>query len=133
MIEKRKRVWDDTFGSVQFVYAWKLVSTDKAPARKRDDISLREKEIQKGLDGGTDPIGKKMTVCQLYVKQIRYRGNVRLNTDKSRERLMKLLEDDPLGACPIESVKLSDAKEWEPPFTQRYRTIAHARIRLTSS
>ena len=41
--------YTDTFGKVQFVYAWKLVATDKTPAGKRDDISLREKEkeIQK--------------------------------------------------------------------------------------
>jgi hypothetical protein len=25
---------------------------------------------------------------------------------------MKLLEEDKLGGCPIDSVKLSDAKEW---------------------
>ena len=36
--------YTDTFGKVQFVYAWKLVPTDKTPAGKRDDISLREKE-----------------------------------------------------------------------------------------
>ena len=82
----------DTFGKPQFVYAWKLVPTDKTPAGKREDISLREKEkeIQKDLDDGIDPIGKKMTVCQLYAKQNRHRGNVRHNTVKSRERLMKL-------------------------------------------
>ena len=42
----------DTFGNPQFVYAWKLVPTDKTPAGKREDISLREKEkeIQKDLD-----------------------------------------------------------------------------------
>ena len=34
----------DTFGKPQFVYAWKLVPTDKTPAGKREDISLREKE-----------------------------------------------------------------------------------------
>lgn len=34
----------DTFGKPQFVYSWKLVPTDKTPAGKRDDISLREKE-----------------------------------------------------------------------------------------
>ena len=33
--------YTDTFGKVQFVYAWKLVPTDKTPAGKRDDISLR--------------------------------------------------------------------------------------------
>ena len=105
--------YTDTFGKVQFVYAWKLVLADKTPAGKRDDISLREKEkeIQKDLDDGIDTIGKKMTVCELYAKQNRHRGNVRYNTTKGRERLMKLLEVDKLGSCPIDSVKLSDAKE----------------------
>ena len=95
--------YTDTFGKVQFVYAWKLVPTDKTPAGKRDDISLREKkkEIQKDLDDGIDTIGKKMTVCELYAKQNRHRGNVRHNTTKGRERLMKLLEADKLGSCPI--------------------------------
>ena len=42
----------------RFVYAWKLVPTDKTPAGKREDISLRAKvkEIQKDLDDGIDTI-----------------------------------------------------------------------------
>ena len=128
----------DTFGKPQFVYAWKLVPTDKTPAGKREDISLREKEkeIQKDLDDGIDPIGKKMTVCQLYAKQNRHRGNVRHNTVKSRERLMKLLESDPLGACPIESVKMSDAKEWALRMRDRgiaYRTISNDKRSLKAA
>ena len=73
----------DSFGKPQFVYAWKLVSTDKTPAGKRDNISLREKikAIHKDIDDGIDSIGKKMTVCQLYAKQIRHRGNVKYNTE----------------------------------------------------
>jgi len=118
----------DSFGKPQFVYAWKLVPTDKTPAGKRDDISLREKikEIQKDLDDGIDTIGKKMTVCQLYAKQIRHRGNVRYNTTKGRERLMKILEQDKLGAAAIDSVKLSDAKEWALRMRDKgfsYKTI----------
>lgn len=87
--------------------------TDKTPAGKREDISLREKEkeIQKDIDDGIDTIGKKMTVCQLYAKQIRHRGNVKPNTKLGRERLMRILEQDRLGGCTIDSVKLSDAKE----------------------
>ena len=104
----------DTFGNPQFVYAWKLVPTDKTPAGKREDISLREKEkeIQKDLDDGIDTLGKKMTVCQLYAKQIRHRANVRHGTKQGRKQLMRILEEDSLGACSIERVKLSDAKEW---------------------
>lgn len=106
--------YTDTFGKPQFVYAWKLVPTDKTPAGKRDGISLREKEkeIQKDLDDGIDPIGKQMTVCQLYAKQIRHRANVRHGTKQGRKQLMRILEEDSLGACSIENVKLSDAKEW---------------------
>lgn len=47
----------DTFGKPQFVYAWKLVPTDKTPKDKREDKSLREKvrEIQKTLMTGLTP------------------------------------------------------------------------------
>ena len=128
----------DTFGNPQFVYAWKLVPTDKTPAGKREDISLREKvkEIQKDLDDGIDTIGKKMTVCQLYAKQIRHRGNVRYNTKNGRKRLMKLLEEDKLGGCPIDSVKLSDAKEWAIRMKEKgisYKTISNDKRSLKAA
>ena len=128
----------DTFGKPQFVYAWKLVPTDKTPAGKRDDLSLREKvkAIQKDLDDGIDTVGKKMTVCQLYAKQIRQRGNVRDNTVASRQRLMKLLENDKLGGCPIDSVKPSDAKEWAIRIKEKgiaYTTISNDKRSLKAA
>ena len=106
--------YTDTFGKSHFVYAWKLVPTDKTPKGKREDKSLREKikEIQKDLDDGIDPVGKKMTVCQLYEKHIRNRENVRHSTKQARKQLMRILEEDTIGACSIENVKMSDAKEW---------------------
>ena len=112
--------------------------TDKTPAGTRDDISLREKEkeIQKDLDDGIDTIGKKMTVCELYAKQNRHRGNVRHNTTKGRERLMKLLEADKLGSCPIDSVKLSDAKEWALRMKEKgisYKTISNDKRSLKAA
>ena len=60
--------YTDIYGKPQFIYSWKLVPTDKTPAGKRDDISLREKEaqIKKDLNDGIDTVGGKMTVCQLY-------------------------------------------------------------------
>ena len=68
--------YTDAFGKVRFVYAWKLVPTDRTPSRKRDGLSLREqeKEIRKDLDDGIDTAGKKMTVCELYAKQNRHKG-----------------------------------------------------------
>ncbi|SFH15875.1 Site-specific recombinase XerD [Lachnospiraceae bacterium NLAE-zl-G231] len=106
--------YTDAFGEPKFAYSWKLVPTDRIPAGKRPDISLREKikQIQKDLADGIDTIGKKMTVCQLYAKYIRQRGNVKRGTKKGRKQLMNLLSADKLGAAAIENIKLSDAKEW---------------------
>ncbi|EAA0007785.1 TPA: integrase DNA-binding domain-containing protein [Clostridioides difficile] len=86
----------DSFGKPQFVYSWKLVSTDKPPKGKRDDISLRDKEkaIQNDLDDSIDTIGKKMTVCQLHAKKNVLRKNIRLNTKKGRHYLMKILNKE---------------------------------------
>ena len=125
----------DTFGEPQFVYSWKLVPTDKVPAGKRPCLSLREKikQIQKDLDDGIDTIGKKMTVCQLYEKYTRQRGNVRKGTQKSRQQLMKLLSEDKLGAASIDSVKLSDAKEWALRMQEKgvaYNTICNSKRSL---
>lgn len=130
--------YTDSFGKPQFVYAWKLVPTDKTPAGKREDISLREKikEIQKDLDDGIDTIGKKMTVCQLYAKHTRQRGNVKHNTQNGRKRLMRLLEQDRLGACPIENVKMSDAKEWAMRMKENgisYKTISNDKRSLKAA
>ena len=130
--------YTDTFGKPQFLYSWKLTPTDKIPAGKRDDISLREKEanLLKDLNDGIDPIGKKMTVCQLYAKQIRQRGNVRHNTVNGRARLMKILEQDKLGSCSIESVKLSDAKEWALRMKEKgysYKTISNDKRSLKAA
>lgn len=52
----------DTFGNPKFVYSWKLVPTDKIPAGKRPDLSLREKvrQIQhRTLPTGSTPSARK--------------------------------------------------------------------------
>lgn len=128
----------DANGKPQFVYSWKLTATDKTPAGKRDDIPLRDKvkEIQKDLDDGIDTIGKKMTVCQLYAKQIGHRKNVRRNTEKGRQHLMNLLKNDSLGARSIDSVKLSDAKEWAVRMSEKgfaYKTISNYKRSLKAA
>lgn len=47
--------YKDNAGRTVYVYSWKLEPTDRVPARKRDRMSLREKEkeIQKNLLQGT--------------------------------------------------------------------------------
>lgn len=120
--------YTDAYGKPQFVYAWKLVSTDKTPAGKRDDISLREKEkeINKDIYDGIDTIGKKITVCQLYAKHTGLKKNVKRGTEKGRQNLLKLLSDDPIGSKSVADVKPSDAKEWAIRMGEKgysYQTI----------
>ena len=128
----------DTFGKPQFVYAWKLVPTDKTPKGKREDKSLREKvkEIQKDIDDGIDPVGKKMTVCQFYEKHIRNHSNVRYYTKQGRKQLMRILEEDTIGTCSIENVKMSDAKEWALRMKEKgysFKTISNYKRSLKAA
>ena len=130
--------YTDIFGKPQFVYAWKLVPTDKTPVGKRDDISLREKEkqIKKDLDDGIDTIGGKMTVCQLYAKKNNQRKNIKRNTEIGRQYLMNALENDPLGMRAIDTVKQSDAKEWAIRMNDKgysYKTIDNYKRSLKAS
>ena len=130
--------YTDIFGKPQFVYAWKLVPTDKTPVGKRDDISLREKEkqIKKDLDDGIDTVGSKMTVCQLYDKKNSQRKNIKRGTEKGRQYLMNALKNDPLGMRAIDTVKQSDAKEWAIRMSEKgyaYKTIDNYKRSLKAS
>ena len=120
--------YTDAYGKPQFVYSWKLVPTDKVPVGKHEDISLREKEsqIKKDLSDGINTAGGKMTVCQLYEKKISQKRNIRYNTQKGQHYLKTILENDPLGARSIDTVKISDGKEWAIRLSEKgyaYRSI----------
>ena len=127
--------YTDSTGKPQFVYAWKLVATDKTPAGKRDDISLREKEkeINRDIADGIDTVGKKMTVCQLYAKQNSQRADVKRGTKKQREYLMGLLRDDPLGSKSIrplaklgKAVNIADASNQRKAKSETASAVAVA-------
>lgn len=128
----------DNIGITQYVYSWKLVATDRVPKGKRDCLSLREKEqeINRDIADGINTAGKKITVCQLYAKQNEHRANVKKSTQIQRRYLMKILEEDKLGAKPIDSVKLSDAKEWAIRMKKNgfaYKSISNYKRTLKAS
>ena len=104
----------DAFGKPQFVYAWKLVPTDRTPAGKREDISLREKEqeIRQDLNDGIDTAGKKMTVYELFRKYLKQQRNARATTQNTYHYLLEFLKKDKFGARSIDTVKISDVKAW---------------------
>ena len=103
-------------------------STDKTPPGKREDLSLREKEMQIIADlvaGIVMP--KKITVSELYSKQIMQNQNVKPNTVKGRQYLLNIIKNDILGSCTLESVKISDAKEWV--IRQKEKGISYKSIK----
>ena len=104
----------DAFGKPQFVYAWKLVPTDRTPAGKREDISLREKveEILLDKNDGIDTAGKKMTVYELFKKYLKQQRNARASTQNTYHYLLEFLKKDKFGARSIDTVKISDVKTW---------------------
>ena len=65
-----------------------------------------------------------MTVCQLYEKHIRNHANVRHGTKQGRQQLMRILEEDTIGAYSIENVKMSDAKEWALRMKEKGTSLA---------
>ena len=128
----------DALGKTKYVYAWKLLPTDRTPKGKRDDLSLREKEriIQRDLYDGIDTQGGKMTLCQLYAKKNAQRPNVTKNTEVGRKYLMKALEDDILGSRSIDTIKPSDAREWAIRMQQKgfsFGTIKNYKRSLKAS
>lgn len=128
----------DASGRTQFIYSWKLVSTDRVPKGKRDCISLREKEqeIKKDLSDGIDSKGRKMTLLDLYEKQNKSRSNVTKSTLRGRQTLKSALEKDILANRAIDSIKPSDAKEWALRMRERgyaYNTINNYKRSLKAS
>ncbi len=128
----------DNHGEQKFIYSWRLNCADALPKGKRECVSLREleQELQKDRLDGIDSSGKKMTVCQLYEKQIALKPNVRKGTVKGRNQLMKLLQEDKLGSMMITAVKPSDCKEWALRMSRNgyaYQTINNHKRSLKAS
>lgn len=104
----------DAAGARRTVYSWKLLPSDRTPAGKRKDASLREKEkqIRDGLNSGIVPFGGNMTVFELVEKYLSQKKGIRHNTEASYRFIASIIKKEEFGAKRIDKVKLSDAKAW---------------------
>ena len=104
----------DARGKTQCVYSWRLVQTDTVPEGKRDKGALRdlEKKIQRELEDDIIPYGDGYTVLSLVKKYTAQKTGVKHTTRTGYNTVIRLLETDPFGSRRIDTVKLSDAKEW---------------------
>lgn len=106
--------YQDAWGKRKTVYSWKLTPTDRVPAGKRDDISLREKikQIQKDLNSNITPDGGNFTVLELVEKYISQKTGVRHNTKSNYNFVVNVIKKEAFGQKRIDKIKVSDAKEW---------------------
>ena len=106
--------YQDAWGKRKTVYSWKLTPTDRVPAGKRDDISLREKikQIQKDLNSNITPDGGNFTVLELVEKYISQKTGVRHSTRSNYKFVVNVIKKEAFGQKRIDKIKVSDAKEW---------------------
>lgn len=106
--------YSDTFGTVRYVYSWRLDKNDRMPVGKKHELSLREKEKQIAADMFDQiiPEGGKLTVLELIKKYISLKIGVRPTTEAGYRTVINLLEKDEFGKRRIDKVRLSDAKAW---------------------
>ena len=101
-------------GKQRCIYSWKLETTDRLPAGKRECLALREMERDLGLmqDMGQQISASHTTVLELVKKYTDLRRDVRATTRTGYKTVMNFLEKDPLGGWMIDNIRASDAKRW---------------------
>lgn len=102
----------DIMHKPHFLYSWKLEPTDKLPAGKRDDLSLREKIrlLNRDMVDGIDVQGAEMTVLQLVKKYIATKTGVKPSTEAGYKTVVNILEKETFAHQPIKKIRHSDAK-----------------------
>lgn len=101
-------------GKQRCIYSWKLETTDRLPAGKRECLALREIERELGVkkEKGLSLSASHTTVLELVKKYTDLRRDVRATTRTGYKTVMNFLEKDPLGGWMIDNVRASDAKRW---------------------
>jgi len=101
-------------GKNEYVYSWRLEPTDKTPAGKKHDLSLREKEKQilKDLNDIVAYHGGEFTVFELTEKYVNQRRGVRPTTRAGYRTVLGILKKSEFGSRRIDTVRISDAKEF---------------------
>ena len=95
-----------------FLYSWKLEPTDRLPAGKKDDLSLREKirQLDEDKRNGTDKSGSKMTVLELVKKYVATKTGVKATTEAGYKTVINILTKEAFAYLPIKDIRHSDAK-----------------------
>lgn len=110
-----KYQYKDRHGERKAVYSWRLVSTDRLPAGKRDDLSLREKEEaiandqRDGIDGHK---ARKLTLNDAFAAYIGGKVNLKPSTRENYRYMYKNYVSETIGKLPLPSIKYSTIKSF---------------------
>lgn len=107
--------YTDTNGKRHAIYSWKLTTTDRLPAGKRQCKSLREKEsdLQKDLADGINTYGAQITVNELVKRYLDTRTELSINTDKAYSVAFRChIKPSTLGKRKIVDVKYLDVLDF---------------------
>ena len=105
--------YTDKHGNRQAVYSWRLVPTDKTPAGKRDDLSLREKEnniSQDTMDGIDGKAAAKITLNDMFELYMAGKYELKQSTRTNYAYMYKNYVSESLGMKRLASIKYSDIK-----------------------
>lgn len=120
-------------GERVFIYSWKLEETDPLPIGKRKCKALREleREIQRDLSDEITPRGGDLTVNQLVEKYLLHKTGVKPTTRANYTTVINILKEQDFGYRRIDTVRLSDAKEFlirlQQEYKKSYSTIHNVR------
>lgn len=110
-----KYQYTDHSGRRKAVYAWKLVTTDRTPAGKRDGLSLREKEEEieadrrDGIDGKS---ARKITLNDAFTSYMAGKVNLKQSTRTNYLYMYKKYVQDAFGRRTLNAIKYSDIKKF---------------------
>lgn len=105
---------DSMTGKKKYLYSWKLEPRDKAPAGRKNDLSLREKirDLQKEVAENGGYFDTKMTVLELVEQYIETKEGVRPTTKNGYRTVVSCLKQEEFGKKAINKVTVLDAKKW---------------------
>ena len=107
--------YKDAQGNTRSIYSWKLVETDKLPAGKKWEASLREmeKKIQRDLEDGINGYaGARTPLNSFFEAYMETKYELKQSTRTNYKYMYKKYVSEGLGQRSIGSIKYSDIKKF---------------------
>lgn len=119
-------------GQRRSVYSWKLVPTDRTPAGKRDNLSLREQEkaIERDITDGIDTArAAKLSLNALFEIYLETKTKVREKTREKYRQLWRLgIKDASLGNMLIIDIRKAHIERFYAGLSKKGHADATIRM-----